>query len=452
LLWIVFVFARFLMQRNPTMCKTVFLLAFLASVAASSADNCPGADPAHCNCSWTHSGKSCGDKDDGSECYCRCCCPYRAAGFQCKWNPPPSPSPGPGPSPPPPSPPSPTPSPGKLSAVLVEGNRLVDGSGKPVVLRGVSHSGSEYQCVHGAGIWDGTVDQAFVDGLKSWKNLNSIRLPMNEDCWLGISGVPSSASGKAYQTEFKRGVDLLTSNNIAVLVDLHWTKAGSDQATGQQPLPDRDHAPTFWSQVAKTFKDNPLVLFELFNEPFLGNSRPSDDDWRCWSNATNCKGLSFQPAGQRELLQAIRATGAKNVVLMGGMTWSNDLSKWLQYAPLDADPLRQIAAVWHSYANNACNNEACWNKTVASVAKEVPVVVTECGHGVSWAQGLFDWIEAQGGTVSYLPWAWNTWGPAVNGKGEALVEDYDKGTPTEHWGTAVKNAFAEASLSTGERW
>ena len=168
-----------------------------------------------------------------------------------------------------------------------------------------------------------------------------------------------------------------------MLADLHWTKAGGALATGQQPLPDRDHSPAFWSGVASAFKDNPLVMFELFNEPFVGNSKASDDDWTCWSNGTSCNGLSFQPAGQRELVEAIRRTGASNVVLMGGMAWSNDLSKWLQYAPLDADPLRQSAAVWHSYANNACNNRACWDKTVFAVAKQVPVVVTECGHGVS---------------------------------------------------------------------
>ena len=328
----------------------------------------------------------------------------------------------------------------------MEGNRLVDvASNRTVVLRGVSHSGSEYTCVHGDGVFEGTIDQAFVDGLKSWTNLNAVRLPMNEDCWLGINGVPEKYSGKAYQTEFARVVELLTSNHIAVLADLHWTAAGSGKATGQAPLPDRDHAPTFWSEVASTFKDNSLVLYELFNEPYVGNSQANDQDWRCWSNGTSCTGLNYQPAGQRELMERVRATGATNVVLMGGLAWSNDLSKWLQFAPLDADPLNQSAAVWHSYANNACNQQTCWEKTVASVAKHVPVVVTEMGHGVTWSQGLMRWIEAQGGSISYLPWTWNTWGPAnENGAGEALVKDY-RGTPTEHWGTAVKSQFESAS-------
>ena len=43
------------------------------------------------------------------------------------------------------------------------------------------------------------------------------------------------------QAEFKKVVSLLTSNHIAVLADLHWTAPGTNLATGQQELPDKDH-------------------------------------------------------------------------------------------------------------------------------------------------------------------------------------------------------------------
>ena len=92
------------------------------------------------------------------------------------------------------------------------------------------------------------------------------------------------------------------------------------------------------------------------------------------------------------------------------MAWSNDLSRWLEYAPYELDPLRQSGAVWHSYANNACNSHSCWERTIKTVAARVPVVVTEMGHGISWAVGLMSWIEEQQGSVSYLPWTWNTCG------------------------------------------
>ena len=151
---------------------------------------CPGPDPTrHCDCSWTHGGKSCGGKDDGSECFCRCCCAHLPAGHTCKWHdphpgPPPTPPGPPGPPPPtptppgPPPPPPPPPVPGRnLTAVRVKGNHLVDAAGNLVVLRGVSHSGSEYTCTHAGGaIFEGKIDSAFVAGLQSWPNLNAVWL------------------------------------------------------------------------------------------------------------------------------------------------------------------------------------------------------------------------------------------------------------------------------------
>ena len=69
---------------------------------------CP-AKNSDCNCDWTHGGAACGS-DDGSECWCRCCCEYH--GGTCKWTPPPpSPSPPTPPTPPPVPPPPPPPPP-----------------------------------------------------------------------------------------------------------------------------------------------------------------------------------------------------------------------------------------------------------------------------------------------------------------------------------------------------
>ena len=279
-----------------------------------------------------------------------------------------------------------------------------------------------------------------------------VRLPINEDCWLGINGVSKTQGGPAYQTKYKQVASLLTSHGIAVLADLHWTALGSSLAKGQGQLPDRDHAPTMWAQVAAAFKGNPLVLFELFNEPFPGGGSASTKDWQCWATGS-CSGtdVKFQAAGQQELVKAVRSTGATNVILMGGMAWSNDLTHWLDFAPLAADPLQQSAAVWHSYANNACSHKDCWEKTIAKVAAQVPVVVTEMGHGIQWAVGLMEWIEQQHGSISYLPWTWNTWGSdsdaRAGGKGEALVSDYSTGEPTD-WGKAVKSSFAKATIGT----
>ena len=33
-------------------------------------------------------------------------------------------------------------------------------------------------------------------------------------------------------------------------------------------MPDLDHSPAFWTSVAATFKSDPGVVFDVFNEPY----------------------------------------------------------------------------------------------------------------------------------------------------------------------------------------
>ena len=102
--------------------------------------------------------------------------------------------------------------------------------------------------------------------MTAW-HINSVRIPLNEDCWLGINGVLPQYSGANYQSAIARYVTLLLENGLYPILDLHWSAAGNQLATGQAAMPDQDHSPTFWSQVAGVFKDNLGVAFELFNEP-----------------------------------------------------------------------------------------------------------------------------------------------------------------------------------------
>ena len=78
---------------------------------------------------------------------------------------------------------------GGAAGLHVEGNKLVD-DGKPVRLLGVDRSGTEYACIQGNGFFDGQVDQAAVTAILGW-HTNAVRVPLNEDCWLGINGAPA---------------------------------------------------------------------------------------------------------------------------------------------------------------------------------------------------------------------------------------------------------------------
>src|SRR6516162_5892303 len=71
-------------------------------------------------------------------------------------------------------------------AVKVAGNRLVDSQGQPIRLLGVDFSGAEYACIEDLGIFAGPTDKHAVAAMASW-DINVVRLPLNEDCWLGIN-------------------------------------------------------------------------------------------------------------------------------------------------------------------------------------------------------------------------------------------------------------------------
>ncbi len=52
-----------------------------------------------------------------------------------------------------------------IAGLRVAGNTIVNGSGQPLRLLGVDRSGTEYQCIHNNGIFDGPNDAASVQAI-----------------------------------------------------------------------------------------------------------------------------------------------------------------------------------------------------------------------------------------------------------------------------------------------
>ena len=318
----------------------------------------------------------------------------------------------------------------------VSGNQLLDAKGKPVVLHGVNRSGGEFACVQNTGIWNGPMDQQSVTAMKEW-GITAVRVPLNEACWNAESYVPASASGTTYQAAVSSYVKLLNQNGIVAILDLHWTDGAytgtasacaSAQAICQKPMPDTAQAGPFWTSLATAFKGNDAVIFDLFNEPYPDVAAGNEaQGWQCWQNggAACSPGLGFPVGGMQSLVNAVRSTGADNVLMLGGLTWSNDMTQWLAHEPTDPD--HNLVASWHSYSFNACNNLACWNSQIAPVAAAVPLVAGEIGENEcsdTYITPLMNWLDSQ--HLGYLAWTWNAWGC---GQGSVLITGYG-GTPT----------------------
>ncbi|MFE9448509.1 cellulose binding domain-containing protein [Streptomyces sp. NPDC006739] len=337
------------------------------------------------------------------------------------------------PTPPPTDPP---PASGSAPALHVSGSKLVDAAGRTRRLLGVNRSGGEFMCVQGKGIWDGPVDDAAIRAIADWK-ANAVRIPLNEECWLGLSNVKPEYGGTNYINAVKDLVARVEAHGLTPILDLHWSygqytgnSAGCSDvhATCQKPMPDRQYGPAFWSSVAGTFKNDQAAVFDLFNEPYPDRATSTTAQaWQCWRDGGTCPGISYPVAGMQDLVDAVRGAGARNVILAGGLAYSNDLSQWTAYRP--TDPTGNLAASYHVYNFNTCSTESCWNSTIAPVAAQVPLIAGEigentCSHG--FVDGVMKWFDDH--DLSYLGWTWNTWDCS---SGPSLISAYD-GTPTAY--------------------
>jgi hypothetical protein len=341
---------------------------------------------------------------------------------------------------------APTPDPGPKDwphGLHVVGNQIQDAAGQTIVLRGVNRSGTEYRCVQSGGYFDGPSTEASVAAIKNWPNVNTVRVPLNESCWLAINGAPTSFSGDFYKTAIRNYVQWLHKYDLIPILELHWVGPGTQIANRQQPMLDADHAPAFWADVAATFLDDDGVVLEPYNEPFPDNNRDSDAAWSCWRDGclanqyaqggSTVSGM-YQTAGMQSIVDAIRGAGSTHVILLGGVQYSNALTQWLAHMP--NDPLAQLGAAWHLYNFNACVSATCWDVAPAAVAAAVPLVATEIGQNDcmgTFITPLMDWLDAHG--AGYLAWSWNAFGGCMpadaqgrGGKPWSLITDYGSGT------------------------
>jgi hypothetical protein len=114
---------------------------------------------------------------------------------------------------------------------------------------------------------------------------------------------------------------------------------------------------------------------------------------------------TFQAAGQQSLVDAIRATGATQPIIISGINFAGDLSQWEEFLP--TDPLGQLAAGWNDfdYAKNLRSSKG----DLATVAQSHPIIVggfgdTDCNS--DYSSKIMKFADQHG--ISYLAWTWNT--------------------------------------------
>src|SRR6185312_1106721 len=147
------------------------------------------------------------------------------------------------------------------------------------------------------------------------------------------------------------------------------------------------------------------------------------------------------------LLDAVRATGAHNIVIVGGLDWSYDLSGVMQgYALKDRAGGNGVMYSSHIYPW-----KRDWTDKVLAAAEKYPIFVGEVGCPPDWKG--FAFIPQESRIKDLQAWPPDVLGMIQKHKlhwtgfsfhpkcGPMVISDWDY-TPTPYWGTYVKDALA----------
>jgi endoglucanase len=383
-------------------------------------------------------------------------------------------------------------------AIGVCGNRFVNQTGTTVVLRGANIVGTQYDCAQaGAGFYDDSTITPGVGGnpgtytteinaLKTW-GVNAVRINLNEECWLGINGVPATTSAtagsvpagdtyntktNAYMTEMGNYVKALNAAGIYTELVLNLNAPGNELITdagidAQNPLPE-SNSDMFWKSVASYFKSNHAVIFGVFNEPFPPSAKADGGNpagWACVvhgctvpdytsENANQYGSLlptaTYTGVGAEQLITDIRQYNTAAPLLVGGPDFAGDLDDWLgAFYPngKSIDPENELAASVHIYypsGDSPCSgavdsvkdNGTCAG-AVTGIAQTVPVMIDElgdftCSANASTSTDLAPFIQsidaedaAASIDIGYMGWAWTTASCDPN-----LITSFTTGAPT----------------------
>src|SRR5205814_4813422 len=185
-------------------------------------------------------------------------------------------------------------------------NRVVDADGHQVVLRGIQRVGFQIP-----GKWP-AISDAEMAHARAW-GANVIRLPLAE---VPLDPRCSDEYLPSYLDTLDSAVKSITSLGMVAVLDLSFVTRTPCGESFRWRMADKASI-GFWRIVADRYKANPLVAFDLFNEPHDIN----DDQWRNGGQLTDWTAtgpVQWTAAGMQQLYEAVRSTGATNVVMIAG--------------------------------------------------------------------------------------------------------------------------------------
>lgn len=238
----------------------------------------------------------------------------------------------------------------------VQGNRIVDENGLPVILRGVVIE-DQYHANWVGEQWGTLVDEANVVELQSW-HVNVIRVPIFPDLW------------QYYPSGEQNLLDQIVEwgNKYGIYVLLGWHAHGNpitgevetNENSGQPPFhgnpcnPNMTLATNFWQTVAERYKNDSWVIYSIFNEPAYIT-------WKDW-----------RPVAE-QLVDVVRSHNPRALILVSGVDWAYDLRE------VEQNPVGRQNIVYEAHVYPMATGSGPWNEYFGYLADYYPVFAGEWG-------------------------------------------------------------------------
>lgn len=337
----------------------------------------------------------------------------------------------------PPPPPLEQPKPENFPPELfVVGNRLRDKEGNEVWLQGVNIASLEWKH-QGDNMLRST-----ITAINGWKS-NVIRLPMKDTYWFG-QGEGQTDGGQAYRKLIDNLITLVANRGAYLILDLHHYRA-----------PKQEHI-AFWTDAATRYKNHPAVLFDLLNEAhstswavwrnggYVAERRARADEDNFFTDEERIAArLGFQSPGMQRMLEVVRETGARNVIVAGGLDYAYDLSGILKGYALEEKGGNGIM-----YASHIYPWKSDWQGKMLDIAALHPILIGEVGadnrpqpweNPANFVQPE-TWVPDMLGLIQKHRLNWTGWCFHPHA-GPRMLADWQY-TPTPYWGAYAKRALA----------
>lgn len=306
----------------------------------------------------------------------------------------------------------------------------------PIRLRGVNRAGLEYALpLDGDFLAGAAITRDEIESIVRGWGANVLRVPFNQSRVLrGSCGLPPEAYLDALDTI----IGWSAESGTYTILDLQWrddeTAFGllADGSPNRvPPLPD-PAAIDVWRVLARRYRDEPAVLFDLFNEPhdpihYATDPHRTDlnplwtinDDGAIEASGERTVSMRDWQRWARMLVRTIRAEESDALIFVSGIDWAYDL-RGIPLCDSESSgvPLGGIVYSTHVYPWRGGSSrwtswstlrgaQPTWRRAFGDLASKVPVFAGEWGGvdaHVEWGAALCRYMDRLG--MGWTAWSW----------------------------------------------